>query len=149
MKLCEFVLFSHLFDFVCRTELDCFFLRYIRPLFFRTSLIRISVYPVSESGWPTNVFEQRAPRVLPEMRDRWLPTLVNRVLSGIREQFRHSLQKHNALNPVNSVNALYILLRPVILFYLHYINTFVLSELLHYEDRFVDHLVRKNEGPSV
>ena len=30
------------------------------------------------------------------------------------------------LNPANSVNALYILLRTVISFYLHYINRFVL-----------------------
>ena len=33
------------------------------------------------------------------------------------------------LNPVNSANALYMLFRTVILFYLHYINTFVLSRL--------------------
>ena len=50
------------------------------------------------------------------------------------------------LNLVNSVNALYILLRMVISFYLYYINTLVLSRLFHYPDRFLHHLVQKNKG---
>ena len=47
------------------------------------------------------------------------------------------------LDPVNSVNALLILLREV---YSHYINRFVLSEIFHYPDKFLHHLVRKNKG---
>ena len=47
---------------------------------------------------------------------------------------------------INGVNALYILLRTVISFCLHYINTFVLSKLFHYPERFLHHLVGKNEG---
>ena len=52
-------------------------IRYTRFSFFRTTLIRISVYPDSEFGRPTNEFKQRALGVLLEMPDRWLPTLVN------------------------------------------------------------------------
>ena len=108
-----------------------------RPLFFRTSLIWISVYPDSESGRPTNKFKQR---VLPEMPNRWLLTLVNTVFCRV------SVNNSAVLNLVNSVNALCILFKTVISFYLHYINTFALSGLFHYPDRFLHQLVRKNEG---
>ena len=66
-------LFCDWFNFITSTVLHS---RRTRP-FFRTSLIRISVDPDSEYGRPTNEFKQRAPRVMPEMPDRWLPTLVN------------------------------------------------------------------------
>ena len=41
---------------------------------------------------------------------------------------------------------MYILLRMVISFYLFWINTFLLSGLFHYPDRFLHHLLQKNEG---
>ena len=114
-------------------------------LVFRTWLIRISIYPGSESGRRTNEFKKRAPRILPEMPDRWLLTLKNTVFCQI------VLQKlrpgPRIVSFLNLVNALYLLLRTVISFYLHHINTFVLSGLFHFPDRFQHHPVRKNEGP--
>ena len=44
------------------------------------------------------------------------------------------------------LNALYMLIKSVISFYLHYINIFVLSGLSHYSDSLLHHLVQKNEG---
>ena len=44
------------------------------------------------------------------------------------------------------MHALYILLRTVFSFYLRYINTFMISQLFHYPERFMHHLVGKNEG---
>ena len=41
------------------------------------------------------------------------------------------------------LNALYMLIKTVISFYLHYINIFVLSELSHYSDSLLHHLVQK------
>ena len=41
---------------------------------------------------------------------------------------------------------LHILFRMVISFYLHYINTFVLSRLFYYSERFLHYLVWKNKG---
>ena len=79
----------------------CSHYNYNRTSFFRTSLIRISVYRDSESGRPTNKFKQCAPRELPEMPDRWQSRLVNTVFSellsgiSISEQFCRSKQKHN------------------------------------------------------
>ena len=114
--------------------------KYTRPLIFRASLIRISVYPDSESGRPTNEFKQHTPRVLPEMPDTWPATLVNTMFCRV------PVKNSAVLNLVNSVNALCILLRTGVSFYLHNINTFALSGLFHYLDRFLHHLVRENEG---
>ena len=87
-----------------------------------------------------NEFKQRPPRVLPEMQDRWLPTLVNIVFCRVL------VSNFAFLNLVNSVNALCILLRTVISFYLHYVNMFALSKGFYFPDRFLHHLVWKNEG---
>ena len=89
-----------------------FLTEYTRPLFFRTSLIWILVCPDSDSERLTNEFKQRAPRVLPEMPNRRLPTLVNTVFCRVL------VNNSAVLNLVNSVNALCILLRTVVLFYL-------------------------------
>ena len=47
------------------------------------------------SGRPTNKFKQRAPCIVPEMPDWWLPTLVDTVLLGISKQLCRFVQKHN------------------------------------------------------
>ena len=56
---------------------------------------RISVYPDSESGRPTNEFKQSAPRLLPEMPDRWLLTLVNTAFCQIVLQILRPWAKNN------------------------------------------------------
>ena len=47
------------------------------------------------SGLPTNEFKQRAPRVLPEMPDRWLPTLANTVFCQVSVNNCAVLNKNN------------------------------------------------------
>ena len=70
--------------------------------------------PDSKSGRQTNKFRRQASRVLPQMPDWWLPTLVNTVFcqvsvnnsAAISKQFGHRPRITSFLNPVNSVNAL-------------------------------------------
>ena len=113
-------------------------------LVFRTWLIRISIYPGSESGRRTNEFKKRAPSILPEMPDRRLLTLENTVLWQLVLQILRPGPR--IVSFLNLVNALYLLSRTVISFYLHHINTFVLSGLFHFPDRFQHHPVRENKG---
>ena len=85
--------------FVTATLQESTFQNTLDP-FFRTSLIRVLVYREREFERRTNIFNQRAPYVLPEMLDRWLPTLVNTVF------FQVSVSNFAVLNLVNSVNTL-------------------------------------------
>ena len=71
--------------------------------------------------------------------------LIFRMESGNQQQ-QHKFHRTSFLNPVNSVNALYILLRTVNSFYLHYINTIVLLRLFHYLNKFLHHFIQKNKG---
>ena len=108
--------------------------------------MRVSVYPDSESEWPTNGFKQRTSPILPEMPDRWLLTLVNIVFCRVSVNnsavpYKYYVSERKIISFYEKTN---ILLRMAILFALH--KYICVTRIFHYPDRFLQHLVRKNEG---